>query len=141
MAEYKVGDYAIEEVHKKMLEILTELRSLGFYEVVFTDFRFPVTDGIRFDGDKEQALAEAAKTLIQACTTDRFCISFSDGNILPELGHYRIYMDHLPAAEIPHLVEKLNLENAAAQLVFITDLMDTRYDEYGVLRPLELGGA
>ena len=41
-------------------------------------------------------------------------------------------------AEMMELMETLTLDNAAARLVFITNNMDARFEEYGVLRPANL---
>ena len=119
-----------------VVQIVTELRTLGFDEVVFSDFRFPNTDGIRFNGDKAETLNQAAQTLVQACATDTFGVSFVGSHISLPQGRCRLYLENVPAADIPTLVAQLTLENPNAKLVFLTDLMDTRYDDYGVLRPL-----
>lgn len=121
-----------------VVQIVTELRNLGFHEVVFSDFRFPNTDKIRFDGDKAATLNEAAQTLMQACTTDTFAVSFAGSTIALPQGRCRLYFENTPAADIPNLAAQLALENPNAQLVFLTDLMDTRYDAYSVLRPLAI---
>ena len=121
-----------------LVQIVTELRNLGFDEVVFSDFRFPNTEKIKFSGDKLQALNEAAQTLVRSCATDSFAVSFSGSQItLPE-GRCRLYMENVAAADIPGLVSSLALTDPAAQLVFLTDLLDTRYTAYSVLRPLEV---
>ena len=121
-----------------LVKIVTELRSLGFDEVVFTDFRFPNTDKITFEGNKAEALNEAAEILVKACATDSFAVSFTGSHItLPE-GRSRLYFDNVPAAQIPELVASVTVTDPAAQLVFFTELLDTRYEAYSVLRPLEL---
>ena len=121
-----------------LVQIATELRSLGFDEVLFSDFRFPNTEGIRFEGDKTEALNKAAKTLVQACSTDAFTVSFVGNHFtLPE-GKCRVYMENVAAVDIPQILNAMTLEDPNTQLVFLTDFMDTRYDEYSVLRPLEI---
>ena len=121
-----------------LVQIVTELRNLGFDEVMFSDFRFPNTEKIKFSGDKIQALNEAAQTLVRSCSTDSFTVSFASSQItLPE-GRCRLYLENVAAAEIPELVSSLNLSDPAAQLVFLTDLLDTRYTAYSVLRTLEV---
>lgn len=120
-----------------LVQIATELRGLGFDEVVFGDFRFPDTDAVKFSGDKLEALNQTAKTLVQACASDTFAVSFAGSQItLPE-GRCRLYIENTPASDISELVTSLALEDPAAQLVFLTDLMDTRYESYSVLRPLD----
>ncbi|MBE6946712.1 MAG: hypothetical protein E7454_00445 [Ruminococcaceae bacterium] len=121
-----------------LVQVITELRTLGFDEVVFNDFRFPATDDIRFEGDWEETLRDTAKTLVQACGTESFALSFVGGiTTLPE-GRCRVYLENVAAADISQAVSKWELENPTAQLVFLTDLNDTRYDAYGVLRPLPI---
>lgn len=121
-----------------LVQIITELSVLGFDEVLLSDFRFPNTENIEFSGDRVAALNQAANTLAQACATETFTLSFVSSQItLPE-GRCRLYYENVAATDIPQLVSALNLENPTAQLVFLTDLMDTRYDQYSVLRPLDL---
>ncbi len=121
-----------------LVQIVTELRTLGFDEVVFSDFRFPNTEKIKFAGDRTQALNEAAQTLVKACTTESFAVSFASSQItLPE-GRCRLYMENVAAADIPELVSSLSLTDPVTQLVFLTDLLDTRYAAYSVLRPLDI---
>ena len=123
-----------------LLDIASELRDMGFNEVVFDEFRFPETDQIIFEEDKLQALTDTAKLLVTSCATDYFAVSFvSDGTwTLPE-GKSRMYRtDVSTPAEMMELVENLTLDNPAVRLVFITNNMDARFEEYGVLRPANL---
>ena len=46
-----------------LVEIVTELKNLGFDEVVFDEYRFPDTDNLKFSGDRLEALNSTAKTL------------------------------------------------------------------------------
>lgn len=121
-----------------LVQIVTELRSLGFDEVVFSDFRFPNTDKITFSGDKTEALNEAAETLVKACATDTFTVSFTGNHFTLPQGRCRLYLEDVAAADISELVASLTLEDPTAQVVFLTDLLDTRYEAYSVLRPLEV---
>ncbi len=121
-----------------LVQIVTELRNLGFDEVVFSDFRFPNTEKISFSGDKTEALNEAAKTLVQACATDDFAVSFVGNHFALPQGRSRVYLENVAAADIPDIAAALTLTDPTAQLVFLTDLLDTRYAAYSVLRPLEV---
>lgn len=121
-----------------LTRITLELRLMGFDEVVYTNFRFPNTDQIIFEGDKAQALADAAAALAKDCTTDRFFLSFTSADPafpLPE-GNCRLYLHDIPAANIYDTVDSSVVEDPSLQLLFLTTLNDTRYDEYCVLRPL-----
>jgi hypothetical protein len=116
-----------------------ELRLMGFDEVVFTDFRFPNTDKITFEGDKNQAIADTAATLVQKLTTDRFFVSFHSDNTrfpLPK-GNSRLYLTDIPAADISTIVEQVIVDDPALHLMFLTTVNDTRFNDYCVLRPLD----
>lgn len=123
-----------------LVRIVTELKSLGFDEVVFTDFRLPDTNAIYFNGDRDAAINEAAKSLATICSSDNFCVSFvssSETFQLPQ-GRTRLYLENVVAAEAAPLAQKLGLPDPAIQMVFLTELKDTRFDDYGVLRPVTL---
>jgi hypothetical protein len=121
-----------------LIRTVTELRTLGFDEVVFFDFRFPDTDKIDFAGDKQTALMETAATLVNTCSTETFAVSFlTEGTAmqLPE-GRSRLYLKGVAAADAAALAAQAKAENPAAQVVFLTDSFDTRYESFGVLRPI-----
>lgn len=121
-----------------LTRITLELRLLGFDEVVYTDFRFPNTDQIIFEGDKSQALADAAATLAQTCATDRFCVSFTSTDPafpLPE-GNCRLYLQDIPAAQLYDIAQQAVTDDPTLHLMFLTTVNDTRFDDYCVLRPL-----
>lgn len=118
---------------------LMELKGLGFDEVVFTDFRFPNTEKIVFDGDREQTLIQAAQQLVQTCASSRFFVSFYTDNPafpVPE-GNSRIYLEGVAAADLHQVVNQAAVSDPKVQLLFITDVSDTRFNDYCVLRPLE----
>lgn len=119
-------------------QITSELKSLGFDEVLFQDFRFPDTENIYVDGDRDTILAEAAQTLVTVCATDTFAVSFHGKDAqfpLPE-GRSRLFLENAAAADAANLALQTGLEDAPIRLVFLTDLLDTRFDNYGVLRPV-----
>lgn len=121
-----------------LVQIVSELKNLGFDEVIFDYFDFPDTKYMRFDGDKEQALAEAAQTLVTSCATDSFAVSFvqKPGFALPE-GRTRLCFTDAVAADAAMLAQQAGLDDPKVRLVFLTQNHDTRFDEYGVLRPLD----
>lgn len=120
-----------------LVQIVTELKGLGFDEVVFQEFRFPETDGIVFNGDRTEALNTAAQTLLTTCATDRFAVSFvGNGNFtLPE-GRSRLYLTGVDAADVANRIQETGIADAAVHVVFLTEVHDTRFDAFGVLRPL-----
>ena len=120
-----------------LVQIAKELRALGFDEVVFDEFRFPDTTDLAFTGDRLQALNDAAGMLATACAADRFTVSFvgQDGLTLPE-GRSRLYWMNATAASVDSVATQSGLADPDIRLVFLTENHDTRFDAYGVLRPL-----
>jgi hypothetical protein len=121
-----------------LVQITMELKNLGFDEVVFDYFDFPDTKYMRFDGDKDQALQDAAKTLVASCASDRFAVSFVQNPdfALPE-GRTRLYLKDALAADAAILVQQTGLSDPNVRVVFLAQVHDTRFDDYGVLRPLD----
>jgi hypothetical protein len=121
-----------------LVQIVTELKSLGFDEVVFDSFTFPDTKYKRVDFDEAEALAIAAKTLVTSCATERFAVSFvqTADFALPD-GRSRLYLKDAAAADAALLAQQTGLADPAARLVFLTEIHDTRFDDYSVLRPLD----
>lgn len=121
-----------------LITIASELRDMGFHEVVFDNFDFPETQYMRFDGDKTQALANAAQTLVTSCATNSFTVSFvqKPGFPVPE-GRTRLYVQGAVAADAPNIASQAGIADPKIGLVFLTEFHDTRFDEYSVLRPLD----
>lgn len=122
-----------------LIQTVTEIRSKGFNEVVFADYRFPKTDKIAFEGDPLQALTDTAAKLVRTCSTDTFAVSFTRTAAdltLPE-GRTRLYLEGVSAADAASLAGQAGFEDADAHVVFLTDSGDTRFDEFSVLRPLD----
>jgi len=90
-----------------------------------------------FNGDKTQALTTAASALVTTCATDRFAVSFtgSSGFTLPE-GRSRVYLENVDAANAADRAQQTGVADTDIRVVFITDMHDTRFDAFGVLRPL-----
>lgn len=120
-----------------LIQIVNELKSLGFDEVVFYDFYFPETTGIVYTNDKAEALATAAKTLVSSCATDSFGVSFvgKPDFTLPE-GRSRLYIENAEPINAAGIAQQTGLADPEIRLVFLTTLHDTRFDKYSVLRPL-----
>jgi len=133
---------AMEGAITYLIQTVSEIRSLGFHEVVLRDFRFPESDKYIFDGDKMQTLQDAAETLVKTCATDSFAVSFTRETAdltLPQ-GRTRLYITGAAAADAAVLAEQTGLEDADIRVVFLTELKDTRFDEFCVLRPLDSVG-
>ncbi len=120
--------------------VVLELKALGFREVVLTDFCFPNTDKILFNGDKDAALQEAAQKLMTICGSDTFTLSFAVNSAafpLPE-GRCRIYLENVAATDVEAKAGQATMENPEIFLVFVAATNDTRYNDYSVLRPISV---
>ena len=130
-------------VIKWLCSIINELKALGFHEVVLDNFRFPPSPDLYiFSGDREEAIQTAAKAVLEQCAGDGFTISFvgSDAQFpLPE-GRTRLYLSGVEAKEVGARASQVTFENPEIRLVFLADTNDTRYDHYGVLRPIAVSG-
>ena len=131
---------ARDTVISYLMDIANELKALGFNEVVFEDFYFPETDQIIFSGDKKATLEATAQTLVTACATDTFAVSFvSDGSWTAPTGRSRVYREDISdAIKLMELKNSLDMEDPQTRLVLITNNLDTRFEDYGILRPIEL---
>jgi len=120
-----------------LTQIILELKKLGFDEVVLDDFCFPQTDNIMVNGEKAAFLTSAADILLSVCATDQFAVSFvkTEEFTMPQ-GRTRMYLKGLDASDAENAANNSGLANPAVNLVFLTELHDTRFDAYSVLRPL-----
>lgn len=126
-----------EQVVSYLAQIATELKTLGFDEVVFDQFLFPDSEGYRFSGDRQETLSTAANTLVSTCATNYFAVSFVSRSTfqLPE-GRSRLYLQNVEAGSVAAVAEGVTVPDKAIQLVFLAEVHDTRFDVYSVLRPI-----
>ena len=123
----------------RLIAIISELKEMGFDEVVLDEFRFPDTDRITYSGDREAAIADTAAALVKVCATDKFTVSFISSDPafpLPE-SRSRLFLRNASASRLEELTAETGLEDPDVRLVFLTELLDTRFDDYGVLRPVD----
>ena len=123
-----------------VISIIQECKSLGFDEVVLTEFRFPNTSQISFNGDQAEALATAASTIMTTCANDTFAVSFmSDDSAfqIPE-GRSRLYLENISAKTVDAVAATVQVPNTIANLVFVSTTNDTRFDAYSALKPITL---
>lgn len=124
-----------------LIDIAAELRDLGFNEVVFTDFCFPPTEDILYEGDKLAALNDTAQHLVYNLMTEDFCVSFlcnEEGFVLPD-GRTRLYLDKVDASMAQSVASAAGVPDPQINLVYLTEANDTRFDAFSVLRPMYLG--
>ena len=120
--------------------VVLELKSMGFDEVVLDNFRFPASDQYIFNGDKPAALQAAAKTLMSACESNDFVLSFvveDPAFQLPE-GRCRMYLTGVDAGSAAQKASLVTFEDPQVRLAFLSETGDTRYDQFSVLRSIEV---
>lgn len=121
-----------------LIQLITEIRNLGFQEIALSGYRFPDTDQVAFEGDKTATLVSTAATLVNTCATDTFAVSFcptSAGLTLPE-GRTRLYLENVTGSAVMSVANSAKVSDLSVQLVFLTESYDPRYDDYSVLRPI-----
>lgn len=121
-----------------LVSIASELRSLGFDEVVFSEFRIPDAQEIVYSGDRATVIQTAASTLETSCSTQDFAVSFQSDDpafSLPE-GRSRLYLEGVEPSAVTEAVAARSVETPEIRLVFLTQTNDTRYDDYGALHPV-----
>ncbi len=119
--------------------IILELKGLGFDEVLLSDFLMPASGNYAYTGDKDADLLSAAETLLKSLATDYFTVSFGVSSStfpLPE-GRCRMYLENVAPSSVGMTAAQATISDADIRLVFVADTNDTRYEQYGVLRPLE----
>lgn len=125
-----------EKVQDYLMQLIRELRSLGFDEVVLQNFCYPDADDLVLPDNPGQVLSDAAGKLIATCRTEKFTLSFSStdpGYIVPD--GCRLYLEDIAPVDAHDAWEKAQLEEKYARLVFLTSNSDTRFDiENGILR-------
>ena len=129
-----------DKIQSYLMDICTELRILGFDEVVFDEFRFPNTDGIVFSGDRNATLESVAQTLVDTCSTEIFAVSFiSNGSWKEPEGRSRVYrQDISDAIKLMEFNNSVTVEEPQTRVVLLTNNMDESFEEYSVLRPIDL---
>ena len=134
-------DPLAEDVQEYLISIAGELVDMGFDEIVFDGFRIPDSQNIVYDSGeltRDEAAAEAARLIREALEPYSVRISFGSESPLVAAYTDRVYLttdNGAAAAEMASAVSE-HLENASAQIVFQTASRDTRFDGYGILRPL-----
>lgn len=140
----KGGMYWLDPTNATVISWITnvvlELRDMGFDEVLLTDFCFPDSDQYIFNGDKELALQAAAKQLMDSCSSSKFVLSFGvkDAKFFLPDGRSRMYLTSSDPNTISQTISQVEFEDPEIRLVFLCETGDTRYDNYSVLRSLNV---
>jgi len=129
-----------QPVQEYLVAIAQELAAMGFDEVVFDDFRIPDSQNIIYSSEltREDAAAEAAAALKDLLSADGIRVSFNSSNAGVAEASDRVFLVTDNGSAVAELVSGLqdSVEDPAAQIVFLTASRDTRFEGYGILRPL-----
>ena len=133
-------DPMADPVQDYLVSIAEELAYMGFDEIVFDDFRIPDSQNIiyRSELSREEAAAEAAAKLRERLADLPVRVSFVSSNPLVAEHSDRVFIVTQDGSAVADLVKSLQdtVEDPAAEIVFLTPSRDTRFDGYGILRPL-----
>ncbi len=123
-----------------LIRITQELQAMGFDEVVYRDFYVPESENILFSGDRNAALQQAAQSLVTACASNSFIVSFMVEGTSFQIPaeNCRLYLENVPAEDVAELSQSIGVADPVKQLLFFTDSGDTRYEESCVLRPIDM---
>lgn len=129
-----------EEVQNYLVSIAMELSNMGFDEVVFEDFMVPDSSNIVYDyeGTRDEAAAQAAQAIYAALGNYPIRVSFGTSSALVAQSADRVYLQASDGSAVAGMVESIqeSLEDPSVQVVFLTASRDTRFEGYGILRPL-----
>jgi len=132
-------DPAAPETAEYLAQTARELQQLGFAEVVFSDFRFPDSSTLRYEGDGNEALLTAAGSVLRKLEASSLSVSFRSPREDVLLQSARLYFSAESGSEAVSAGKQYrdHLTGGDAQLVFLTASRDTRFQPYSLLRPFE----
>ena len=130
-------DPASQEVREYLIAEAKELSRLGFDEVVFDNFNFPVSKILVYPGDGPQACRDAAAEIASALDETGIGCSFVSDD--PEIlalsarGYVPVTDEMLIASQVSEY--EAHFPGGGARLVFLTDSHDSRLADYSMLSP------
>lgn len=130
-----------EAVLEYLQQIAKDLSSRGITEIVFDDFYFPESASIQYrhSVSRTELMNTAAATLSSYFNSTNITISFGNPStdFLTSEKNAHIVVENIDASKVNAVLSGYaNLQNPNAQLVFLTNSKDTRFDGYNLLRPL-----
>ena len=96
------------DVQDYLVSIAQALAELGFDEVVFDSFYFPDSQNIVFEGDKQAAVAAAAKAIREKLEDTPIRVSFGSSDADVAASADRVYLTSESGAEVAGIVEQLS---------------------------------
>lgn len=132
-------DPGADAVREYLIDQAMELARMGFEEIVFEDFSYPLSPNIVYEGDGVTATREAARVIADALNGKNIPVSFvsRDEEIM------KLSARSFVTAGEDTLVSEVARKQLALlgggeeRLVFLTNSHDTRFEQYSVLSPCE----
>lgn len=136
--------YWLDPVNPGVLTYLAsigqELSTMGFREVVFSEFSFPQSDSIVYETEKTptELLSEAASQLNDALAESGIVVSFltDDLSFPAEVCTGRLYIPDLSGTQVAQYVQNFSTATNLKELVFLINSKDSRFDGKATMRPL-----
>ena len=130
-------DPASEEVRNYLIAEAEELARMGFEEILFEDFSFPLSGNIVYNGDGVTAVRETANAVKEALDAKNIPVSFLSRDEEIQKLSARLFLT-VPEGQLVSEIARKNLEligGGEERLVFLTDSHDTRFEAYSVMTP------
>jgi len=131
-------DPSKERTMTYLIQVIKELRGLGFDEVVLQNFSIPESENIDFKLERQPLLNETAQSLVLACATEEFTVAFvadTPALQMPE-SRSRLYLMNVPGADVEEMLSQMLVNDPETDVVIIAQSYDTRYEICGTLHPL-----
>ena len=129
-----------DDVQDYLVSIAIELSSMGFDEIVFDGFYVPDSKYIKYNRDitREEASIQSAEAIRSKLSDTPIRVSFTSQYPGVYTHSDRIYLATDDGAAVASLVESVSetVTDPSTEVVFLTPSRDTRFDSYGILRPL-----
>ena len=129
-----------EDVQDYLVSIAVELSGLGFDEVIFDNFYVPDSRNIKYDRDisREDAALTSSEAIRNKLSNTPIRVSFTSQVHGVYAFSDRVYISTENGAAVTTLVDEMSdiVTDPTTQIVFLTPSRDTRFDGYGILRPL-----
>ena len=125
-------------VQNWIISYVKELQSMGFDEVLLSDFQYPQSDAVTIPEDKDAILAETASLLLKELSQEGFTLSFgvADSTFPLPQGRTRIYLKNVDAQSVGAQLSQTQIPDPSLKLVFVAKTNDTRFEQASVLRPI-----
>jgi hypothetical protein len=121
-----------------LIQIIKYFRGMGFDEVLLQNFQIPEGENINYS-NQTAVLEATAQSLVTACATDQFMVSFVASTQFSKIPvtRSRLFLMNVAAADVEEMLQQVQVSDPDRQIIIIADTYDTRYDICNTLHPLD----